>query len=530
MQPLEIHKKQDVEAYPYLRVSSKKQVDDGNGLDGQERRTREYCTFKGYSIGGVFIDAGVSGGKTERDGMKDLLERIKKRRKELPPTTRLVVVIDDVSRLARDIRAHLDLKDAIIAAGAELESPGIEFGTDSNSILFEQTQAVFAEHQRRSNTERVCSRMRARVQSGYYCFTPIYGFEYVDAPGGGRMLAPKEPEASVVREVYEGMACGRFRSATEVARFLDNFPSVPKNKYGEVRLQRAIDMLKNPLYAGYITVAKWNIYLQPAQHEALVDFALWQKAQDCLADKSKTAARKTENQDFVMRGFVSCPSCNRAMTAGWSRSRTGKRYPYYQCQTRKCERRGKSVNRAELEGEFETLLKSLTPAPQSFAAFRAMCSDFWDTQTQRVQETKQQARLELERVRQKTSKLINRIVATEDQRIITAYEDEIRQLDQRKVLLEEKLNIKEGDTETFEKLYRTACAFLSNPQKIWASGDYNIRKTVLRLLIPTPIQYAKNEGYRTSGFAQPLRLLQTLSAKGYGVVGPVGLEPTTRRL
>ena len=359
--------------------------------------------------------------------------------------------------------------------------------------------------------------MRARVLSGYYCFSPVYGYEYTDAEGGGRMLAPKEPEASIAREALEKFACGLLRTPTEVAKFLANFPSVPKNKYGEVRLQRAIDLLKNPLYASYINVPKWGIYLQPGKHTPIIDFATWQKIQQRLEAPKTGAVRKDNSKDFVMRGFVACPSCGRAMTAGWSRSRNGTRYPYYQCQTRKCERRGKSVNRDKMEGEFETLLRAMTPVPQVFAALRALFADHWDAQKQRSADTIKQTQVELEALKLQTSKLINRIVATEDNRIITAYEDEMKKLDQRKTLLTESLSKSGTTTESFEKLYKTACLFLSSPWKIWSFGDYDVKRLVLRLVFPSPVQYCKNDGYRTGTIAEPLRLLQAFAAKrGWG--------------
>jgi len=40
----------------YIRVSSKRQVDDGVSLDAQKRRILEYVKFKGLSHRGVAID------------------------------------------------------------------------------------------------------------------------------------------------------------------------------------------------------------------------------------------------------------------------------------------------------------------------------------------------------------------------------------------------------------------------------------------------------------------------------------------
>ncbi len=117
--------------------------------------------------------------------------------------------------------------------------------------------------------------MRARVLSGYYIFAPVPGYKFDKVEGHGKMLVPDEPNASNVREALEGFAAGRFQTATEVKRFLEGFATTPKNKKGEVRLQTVIDMLERSLYAGYITIVKWDIHLHPGKHEPLISFETW---------------------------------------------------------------------------------------------------------------------------------------------------------------------------------------------------------------------------------------------------------------
>jgi len=119
---------------------------------------------------------------------------------------------------------------------------------------------------------------------------------------------------------------------------------------GEVRLKGVIDMLRRPIYAGYITIKKAGIHLQPAKHEALITFEMWQKAQEMLDGNGRTFARQDVRENFPLRGFVCCSSCGNALTSGWSKSRTGKRYPYYLCQTRGCDLKGKSIRRDKIEG------------------------------------------------------------------------------------------------------------------------------------------------------------------------------------
>ena len=512
-------------AIPYVRVSSKAQVNEGNGLESQEARCREYARFKGYEIGETFRDEGVSGGLINRPGIQKMLRFLKQNRK----ANRFVVIIDDISRLARDIRAHLDLRDAIADAGAELESPGIEFGTDANSILYEQTLAVFAEHFRRRNAEQVRSRQRARVMKGYYVFAPVIGYDYVELEDGGKMLAPDEPNASIVRDALEGYASGRFQTPTEVKRFLETFPSTPRNKHGEVRLQLVFKMLRRSLYAGYITIEKWNLHLHPAKHEPLISFDTYRKIQERLDGNAKAPARKDLSQDFPLRGFVTCGDCDHPMSAGWSKGRNT-RYPYYFCQNKACDAHRKSIHKDKIEGDFEVLLRELQPTPRLFHVARAMFENCWNLFSDRAKRRVADAKVEAAKLDRKIEGFMDRIVAADSPAVITAYENQIKKLEMRKTGLIEKAASDGKPLASFDNLFRTACAFLANPWRLWESQLLEHKRMVLRLAFPGRIAYAKNEGFRTPAIAEPFRLLGQLSAPGSGVVEPRGIEPLTSTL
>jgi len=111
-------------AVVYCRVSDPKQVTRGSGLGSQETRCRDYARAKGYEVVDVFRDEGTSGSVIDRSGMLSLLAFLKKHRR----TDTHIVIIDDISRLARGLEAHIQLRTAISAAGGKLESPSIEFG------------------------------------------------------------------------------------------------------------------------------------------------------------------------------------------------------------------------------------------------------------------------------------------------------------------------------------------------------------------------------------------------------------------
>src|SRR3546814_1052129 len=125
-------RKTNQQAVIYCRVSTKKQAREGNGLGSQATRCREYAKHRGHQVVGVFTDD-VSGKLAQRPGFDDMLASIRKSRK-----AGMVVIIDDISRTARDVRNHFDLTESIFRAGATLESPSIEFGSASDSILLDQ--------------------------------------------------------------------------------------------------------------------------------------------------------------------------------------------------------------------------------------------------------------------------------------------------------------------------------------------------------------------------------------------------------
>ena len=214
-----------------------------------------------------------------------------------------VVIIDDISRLARGIDAHLKLRTDLSAAGGKLESPSIEFGEDSDSILVENLLASVSQHQRQKNGEQTVNRMRARCLNGYWCFQAPMGYEYKRASGHGNMLVRVEPVASYLQEALEGFASGRFETQVEVKRFLEGFPDFPKDtNTGLIHNQRIADILTRPVYAGYIAVPNWNVSLRKAQHEGLISFETFQKIQNRLSTGAKAPARKSVPSDIGSPG------------------------------------------------------------------------------------------------------------------------------------------------------------------------------------------------------------------------------------
>ena len=178
----------------YCRVSSAEQVKNGHGLQSQEQRCREFAKYRGLEVIEVFNEEGVSGGLIDRPAITRMLALLR-----LNKNDPIVVIIDDISRLARDLRAHIDLRVAIQEAGGILQSPSIEFGEDSDSRLVENMLASVSQHQRQKNAEQVKNRMRARMMCGYWIMKSPRGYKMQKVAGHGNVMVRQEPLACTYR-------------------------------------------------------------------------------------------------------------------------------------------------------------------------------------------------------------------------------------------------------------------------------------------------------------------------------------------
>lgn len=228
-----------LKAVIYCRFSSRPQESEGHGLESQEIRCRQFAAQKGYDVAAVFPDTFTGGGDfMQRPGMVALLSYL-----DAQPNENYVVIFDDLKRLARDLRFHLELRDAFQKRRARIECLNFNFEDTPEGEFIKAIMAAQGDLERKQNGRQVAQKMKARMQLGYWIHNAPVGCKYETIKGRGKMLFPDEPRASIVREAYEGYAVGRFQTLAEVQRFLENSPEFPRNNKGKVTRQRATDTL-----------------------------------------------------------------------------------------------------------------------------------------------------------------------------------------------------------------------------------------------------------------------------------------------
>ena len=507
----------------YCRVSSTKQRLEGGGLESQEHRCRQYADLNGYEVEAVFPDDASGGGDfMNRPGMVALLSYL-----DAQPGKDYVVIFDDLKRFARDTEFHIKLRREFSTRGATIECLNFRFEDTPEGKFIETVIAAQGELEREQNRRQVKQKMKARVEKGYWVFSPPVGYKYAADRGHGKILVRDEPVASILAEALEGYATGYLQSQAEVKRFLESQPCFPKDlPNGEIRWQRVQRLLSHLTYAGYVEAPKWGVSPRKGHHEPLISLESFERIQERMNGKAKAPARKDISADFPLRGFVLCDDCGQPMTSCWSKGRS-RHYAYYLCDTRGCESKRKSVPREKIESGFSEILQSLVPNRQLFLLATEMFKEAWNSRLTTAQRDKDEITRQLGEVEKQIGKLLERIVEADNPSVIKAYEGKIATLERQKLLLAEKATQIVPPKRRLEEFIEPALAFLANPWNIYEKGCLTLKRTVLRLAFVEPLRYSLESGYRTAEISLPFKVLAEISSSKSEMVEPRGVEPLT---
>ena len=88
----------------YVRISSDLQVVKDNSIKSQINNIKNYCSRCGYELIEIYEDLGISGLKKDRDGLMNLLSKVKNENID-------GVVVYSLSRISRKLRDVIDIID-----------------------------------------------------------------------------------------------------------------------------------------------------------------------------------------------------------------------------------------------------------------------------------------------------------------------------------------------------------------------------------------------------------------------------------
>lgn len=300
-------------------------------------------------------------------------------------------------------------------------------------------------------------------------------------------------------------------------RFLASHPEYPRDRSGEVRAQDVTNLLKRPTYAGYVEGPNWGVALRkgpPCAAHQLSD--LQSHPRPSARQSQGTGAQEPERGLSVARrrGLRSLRHAADGLLDD-GHVLTLSVLPLPQAGLRNY---GKSIRRATIEGEFEKLLHQLRPAPALLRVARAMFENLWNHRLATAETRKSGLETELAKVERDVEQFLDRIAQAELASVITAYENRIRQLEERQVEISERITNCGQPLRSFDEALRTSLDFLTNPGNLWASERPEHKQAVLKLAFADRLAYVRNEGFRTpdlfQGIGRDRKLQKQIGAPG----------------
>jgi site-specific DNA recombinase len=90
--------------------------------------------------------------------------------------------------------------------------------------------------------------------------------------------------------------------------------------------------------------------------------------------------------------------------------------------------------------------------------------------------------------------------------VIAAYEARVKALEDRKIVLAEKIATPGRPVRSFDETVRTAFEFLASPWQLWTSDRIEDKRTVLKLAFADRLTHTEEQGFRTPVFPWRSRL------------------------
>ncbi len=279
-----------MECVAYMRVSTEKQAEEGNGLDSQKRDIENYCRKNELIISDWYIDDGYTGANMDRPELQRLVNDCSRKRIKC-------VVAFKLDRLSRSMIDGLYLIERVF------QPNNIIFKCVHDSVSYDspmeqaytQMMAVFAQLDKNTMLLRMRGGMLERIKQGYWMGGGNTPYCYTYDKGKG-CLVPIPERKEQANKALDLFISGN--SDVSIQKIL-GYPSEHTTKM----------VLTSVVNIGMIPY-KGNVY--QGLHEPIFDKDKFELAQE-LRKSRRTSKISSCNQTNLLTGLCYCGVCGCAM-------------------------------------------------------------------------------------------------------------------------------------------------------------------------------------------------------------------------
>ena len=488
----------------YCRVSSEKQVKEGNGLDSQEHRCRKYAASLGLQVESVFRDEGISGGLFDRPAIQSLLKYM-----DANWQNKYCVIFDDLKRFARDVEVHLRLKSELRAREAQLRCLNYNFDDSAEGEFVETIFAAQNQLERKQNRRQVCQKMKARIEQGYWCFCPPTAYQYEKDKDHGKTIVPINPAARILTDALKAFAENQILEQVDFQNYLaaKGFHKALKKDARTLTFEFIKGLLTQPLYAGIIDCPKWDIVGKAGKHKAIISIETYRKIQKKL-ERPERKPRETDRLEFPLRRVITCSICGKNMTGSVSRGKN-KYYGHYTCNNKECKAKTKNILYDKLENDYVEFLDKIKVEKEILEIGRLVATRIWEQKqkdTTLSQAAKEEEKREIELA---IDEYLDLIPKTKSESVKSRYEAKIEQLDKR--LAEINIGPENKKAPDINEALNIAIQFLGTPAQTWKKASLELKNTIHRMIFTENPTYSLETGFGTPKLSLPFYIKQHLN-------------------
>ena len=293
----------------YMRVSTEKQVKEGDSIPAQREALHKYIDSRPDLVCvGEYLDDGISGTKYDRDELQKMLSEVEDGKIDL-------IVVTKMDRLHRSLKNFLDMQDILDKHNCNwlaIWEPMYDTSTPQGRMII-NTMMNLAQFEAENTGQRIRQVQAYKVTQGNVISgscPPGYSIE-------NKRLVPNN-DAPKVKEVFEHYSLHGSLAAS--IRLVSDDPAFPHSPCAFKR------MLQNETYIG----RKRD---NPNFCEPLISQELFDDVQRKLSINIK----KDQKYTYLFSGLLRCAECGKSMAAyRYYKKRPTKTYrvPGYRCATR----------------------------------------------------------------------------------------------------------------------------------------------------------------------------------------------------
>ena len=368
----------------YIRVSSQQQVENFS-IPTQIESCKKYLNDEKLREVGMFVEEGESAKTSDRTQLQNLLYFISKNKKKVD-----YVVVYKLDRWSRSQSDFYALKSVLIRNGTNLLSVTEKVDDSPTGKFLEGIFSGLAQLDNEMKALRVKDCMKTKAYDGWYPVKAPYG--YMNDPKTKTIIRNKKYFLHIQTILFR---FAKGESIPDLVAYLKNNgvktmgtkQHAPKN-FTSKQVWRI--MTKSKFYAG---LYDWRDELDiKGKHEKMISMEQHYKIQHRLRVKNYLRTvimlEEDEPEDYFYlnfqlnkkQGFLICDKCHTRMLSCFSKSKTGKRYPYYYCTNSKCESKKKSWQKADVEAKVDELMSALTPQGDVIRTFKEEVMAEWETE------------------------------------------------------------------------------------------------------------------------------------------------------